>query len=904
MQPTSKPSPSRLPPGTKLGPYEVVAVAGAGGMGEVYRARDTRLGRTVAIKVLPAHLSANPELKQRLEREARAVSSLSHPHICSLYDVGQQDGVDYLVMEFLEGETLADRLERGPLPLHVALNCTMEIADALDKAHKQGVVHRDLKPGNIMLTKMGMKLMDFGLAKAAPFASSPLEAATAAERLTAMATRTKPLTAEGSILGTFEYMAPEQLEGKEADARSDIFALGAVLYEMITGKRAFAGKTTASVIAAVLASDPAPLTQLQPLAPRSVERLVRTCLSKDPDARWQSAHDVKLQLQSIAESLAQGETALPSAGPLALRRLRARWLLAAGLAALVLVGLAATYSYLTRPRPQVTKLFVPPPEGAQFLFSGDAAGPAVISPDGATLAFVAANEKGTTLLWVRPLSELKARSLAGTDNATFPFWSPDSKAVGFFAGGKLKRVALAGGLPLEVCEAPDPRGGAWGSDGIIVFSPNIRTGLFRVPAAGGTPIAITQLQQGRHTTHRWPHFLPDGKHLLYTAADHFDAEGPKSEVYSVSADGSDNRLVVQSSGNAVYSSGQLLYARGRSLMAQPFDPASGKLSGEPEQVTDQIHLETGTWRAVFDASKTGILIYQTAPIISGSQLVMFDRSGRRLRTIGDPDKYFEVSLSPDGKKLAMAVGDPIGHIWIFDFARNVRTKLTFPAKNDSRPMWSRDGKRITFSRFFPLEVYEVASTGEGRENRLYTDSQSVIRLNNGATGRSPDGRYLLLTEGLVGTTVLNVYSLSDQKTRPLLQNSVDEFDGSFSPDGRWVVFTSRLSGRQEIYAVSFPESKGTWQISNNGGTSAKWAQNGKEIFYLAMDGTMMSAPIRTDNNNNLEVGTPRPLFRVTPKNTVFPYDTVDDQRFVVNTVGEEDTAPITVVTNWTAELKK
>lgn len=902
-QPTSRPSPSRFVAGTKLGPYEILAVAGAGGMGEVYRGRDTRLGRVVAIKVLPAHLSSNPELKQRLEREARAVSSLSHPHICSLYDIGQQDGADYLVMEFLEGETFADRLERGPLPVEQALRFAIEIADALEKAHKQGVIHRDLKPANIMLTKSGAKLMDFGLAKAAPpFTSSPLEAATAAEHLTAMATRNKPLTAEGSILGTFEYMAPEQLEGKDADARSDIFAFGAVLYEMVTGKRAFAGKTTASVIAAVLASDPAPITQLQPLAPRSVERLVRTCLAKDPDDRWQSAHDLKLQLQSIAESLAPGESALTNAGVQRMARFKARWLFAAGLAVLLL-ALAATYFYLTRPHPQVTRLFVPSPEGSQFLFSGDAAGPPVISLDGTALAFVASDEKGTTLLWVRPLNELKARPLTGTENATFPFWSPDSKAVGFFSGGKLKRVALAGGSPLEVCDAPDPRGGAWSSDGTIVFSPNIRTGLFRVPAAGGTPVAITQPQQGRHTTHRWPHFLPDGKHLLYTAANHFDAEGPKNEIYWVAVDGSGNRLVLPSSANAVYSSGKLLYARGRSLLSQPFDPGSGKLSGEPEQVADQIHVETGTWRAVFDASKTGILIYQIAPTITGSQLVMFDRSGRRLRTIGDPDKYFEVGLSPDGKKLAMSIGDPIGHIWIFDFARNVRTKLTFLPKNDSRPIWSRDGKQITFSRFFPLEVYEVASTGEGRENRLYTDNQSVIRLNNGATGRSPDGRYLLLTDGPVGTAVINVYSLSDKKTRPLLQNTVDEFDGSFSPDGRWVVFTSRLSGRQEIYAVSFPESKGTWQISNNGGTSAKWAHNGKEIFYLAMDGTMMATPVHA-GNNSLEVGTPRPLFRVTPKNTVFPYDTADDQHFVVNAVGEEDTLPITVVTNWTTELKK
>jgi hypothetical protein len=488
-----------------LGPYEIVSPLGAGGMGEVYRARDTRLERTVAIKVLPSHLSSSPESRQRFEREAKTISQLSHPHICALHDVGREGDVEYLVMEYLEGETLAERLLKGPLPLEQTLRYGVQIADALDKAHRQGIVHRDLKPSNVMLTKTGVKLLDFGLAKAVAPESQR-------SSLTALPTQ-HALTQEGAILGTFQYMAPEQLEGREADARTDIFALGAVLYEMATGRKAFSGGTQASLISSILRDDPAPISQVQPTSPPAFDRIVRTCVAKDPEDRWQSAGDVGKELRWIAEGSEVGvAAALPG------RRIRRDWIAwsVAGLLLTAVVFLGNEVRRLARASgvPAVHSFLVPP-EKTSFRLTGDDSAPIVLSPDGRSTAFGAGGK-----LWVGSLATGGVRALAGTDGGTFPFWSPDSRFIGFFSDGKLRIVEASGGPVRAIADAPNARGGAWSSRGVIVFAPNFRLGLSRVAVSGGPATPFTRLEEGRHTTHRWPSFLPDGRHVLYLAANH------------------------------------------------------------------------------------------------------------------------------------------------------------------------------------------------------------------------------------------------------------------------------------------------------------------------------------------------------------------------------------------------
>ncbi|HUK86680.1 MAG TPA: protein kinase, partial [Terriglobales bacterium] len=563
-----------LTPGTKLGPYEIVAAAGAGGMGEVYRARDTRLDRTVAIKVLPAHLSDHPERRQRFDREARAISSLNHPNICTLYDVGHQEGVDYLVMEYMEGESLADRLQRGPLPPEQLLKYGVEICEGLEQAHRSGVVHRDLKPGNIMLTRTGAKLMDFGLAKTA----NP-EASASALTASLAGPGGKPLTAEGMVVGTFQYMAPEQLEGKEADARSDVFALGSVLYEMATGKRAFTGKSQASVVAAILASEPQPISALRPMSPPTLDRLVKVCLAKDPEERWQTAHDVKLQLKWIAEG--GSEAGVPA--PLAARRRHAQTLAWAVAAVCLLAALALGAAWLLRaPKPELPlQASLLPPKDSSF-----AAFNFAVSPDGRKLVFVARGASGGgNTLWVRPLDSIAAQPLAGTEDAQFPFWSPDSKSIGFFANHKLRRIDAAGGPVLALADAETPRGGSWSPDGTIVFAPASVGGLWQIPAAGGAPTQLTQpANPGAERSHRWPSFLPDGRHLLYYNS---SPSGPLgrpapaevdagSGIYVLDIKTGHQSLVVRAISQGQYASGYVFYLDQGNLMAQPFELSSLK----------------------------------------------------------------------------------------------------------------------------------------------------------------------------------------------------------------------------------------------------------------------------------------------------------------------------------------
>ncbi len=885
-----------LAQGTRLGPYEILASVGAGGMGEVYKARDTRLDRTVAVKVLPSHLSDNPEVRQRFDREARTISSLSHPHICALHDVGHQDGIDYLVMEFLEGETLTDRLSRGALPPEQVLRYGIEIADALDKAHRQGIVHRDLKPGNIMLTKSGVKLVDFGLAKLA--AVSP-----AGSSVSILQTQAGTnLTQEGTILGTFQYMAPEQLEGKEADARSDIFAFGAVLYEMATGQKAFSGKSQASLIASILSAEPPAISAVQPMTPPALDRVVKTCLAKDPDDRWQTAHDVMLPLKWIAEGGSQAGVPAPL---VARRRSRERlaWGVAAVLAAAT-IALAAVHFARPRPLLRAVRSSILPPEKTTYHFISDAGGPPAVSPDGLQIAFTARDSTGKASLWVRSLDSPAARALAGTDGAMYPFWSPDSRNIGFFADAKLKKIEAAGGPTLALCDAADGRGGTWNKDGVILFEPHFSEPLFRVAATGGKPAPMTKFDESRReTTHRFPAFLPDGKHFLYEAGSH--SVGTESELHAIylgSLGGEASKLLVNARSKALYAAGHLLFVRQKTLMAQPFDAKSGKLSGDPFPIVGNVQDDPGFFTAVFSVSDNGVLAYQeTGGSIDQFQLTWFDRGGKKLESLGPKGPLWSPRISHDGRRVLFAIGDP-GDLWLEDMARHVSTRLTFDPSDENFPIWSPDDSRIVFMsrRTGGGDLYGKASSGSGSEELLFSSP-----LGKAPRSFSPDGRLLLFTSLNPKTKYdFDVLSLPDRKVTPFLHTEFDEFHGEFSPDGRFVAYASNESGRLEIYVQPFPGPGGKWQMSTTGGTAPVWRRDGKELFYLAPDHKLMAVAVRT--GTTLEAEAPQPLFEARIREDPDRHFDVsaDGQRFLIVTpLGDDSTPPITLIQNWTVLLR-
>jgi eukaryotic-like serine/threonine-protein kinase len=891
--------------GTKLGPYEIVAALGAGGMGEVYRARDTRLGRDVAIKVLAEELSSDPDLKARFEREARAISALSHPHICHLYDIGSQDGTDYLVMELLEGESLAQRLEKGALPFTQALRCGIEIAEALEKAHKNGLVHRDLKPGNVMLTKSGAKLLDFGLAKPV----QGLGAMTSGS----IDTLSKPLTREGKIIGTFEYMAPEQVQGLDADARTDIFALGAVLYEMLTGKRAFRGKSQISVMSAILEKDPEPVNATQPMTPPALDRVVATCLAKDPEERFQTAHDLKLQLKWIADAGSQSSLLAPV---VVHRKWNESFAWAFAGVALFVVMLFAIGHFLTAPT-EVSSIrsSVLPPEKSAFYFMGTGGGPVTVSPDGRRLAFVATNADGKNLLWVRSLDTLAALPLPGTEGAGFPFWSPDSRFIGFFSDGKLKKIDAAGGSVQALSEAPLGRGGTMNADGVILFTPDARSPIYRVSATGGPGTPVTEFEtDSLGTTHRWPYFLPDGRHFLYLVVR--PGGGSKTDgIYVASLDRKMNKFLLRASSNVVYALGYLLFSRGNTLMAQPFDAKHLEFSGDAFPVAEQVQYDSLLWRGVFSVSQNGILAYQGGGIEQvGTQLLWLDRAGKQIEPIGELAFYFTHSLSPDGQKLAVQVMDwqsKNSDIWVYELLGRTRHRLTFDSSIDSHasdPVWSPDGSRIVFAsnRNGHFDLYQMASSGGAKEEVLLQSND-----DKHPTSWSPDGRFIAYdsrdpqreTRGDIWILPL----LGDRKPFPFLSTNFETDSAQFSPDGRWIAYSSDESGKFEIYVAPFPGSGGKWQISTNGGFFPVWRRDRTELFYVASDNsTFMAADIKT-KGSTFEVHRVRLLFQRQVRTLGGnPYDVSGDGlRFLVNSIppAEQNPAPITLVTNWTAGLR-
>jgi Tol biopolymer transport system component len=885
-----------LASGTRLGPYELVAPLGAGGMGEVYRARDTRLERTVAIKVLSSHLSASPEVRQRFEREAKTISQLSHPHICALHDVGREGETDYLVMEYLEGDTLADRLAKGPLPLEQTLRFGVQIADALDKAHRQGIVHRDLKPGNVMLTKSGVKLLDFGLAKVIAPASQQ-------SSLTALPTQ-HALTQEGTILGTFQYMAPEQLEGKEADARTDIFAFGCVLYEMATGKRAFSGATQASLISAILRDDPQPISQVQPTSPPALDHVIKKSLAKDPEDRWQNAADLGGELKWIAE----GGSQMGAAAVAPSRRRQRDWFAwaAAGLLLLATLFLGNEVRRLrTGDRGRAVHSFIDPPGKTSFRLTGDDSAPIAVSPDGERVVFGAGGK-----LWVQSLTTGAVAGLAASDGGRFPFWSPDSRSIGFFSDGKLRVMEASGGPVQTICDAPNPRGGTWGTSGVIVFAPDISAGLFRVAASGGAAAPLTMItDRKKHTTHRWPYFLPDGKRVIYLAANHASPRSEENGIYVVSLDGGAPRRLMSSYGSAQYASGWLLSVRDTSLMAIPFDAKRVEVSGRPVRVADDVNFDTGVWRGTFTVSENGVLAYQIAQEGGGGRLTWLDFSGRKLATIGEKSSAYSPELSPDGRRASVVMGDPNNDVWVHELSRGVQTRLTTDIQAQVAPVWSPDGSEIVFIQGLregrqEFVVSTVAADGAGKLKDLY---QSKERLE--VSDWSRDGRYLLMDRGNIGATDLWVFPVSDpEKAFPLVQSPFLEHGGQFSPDGRWVAYVSQHSGRDEVYVTSFPGGGTRWQVSGSGGTQPRWRGDGRELFFVSANGDMTAAAV-DGTGARFEVKDVRSLFRVNmfagPRFGLYGYDvSPDGKRLLVNDAGEANVPRVALVTNWTAGLKK
>ncbi len=869
-----------LSTGSRLGPYEIVSPLGAGGMGEVYRARDTRLDRTVAVKILSSTLEGTPELKARFEREARAISQLQHPNICVLHDVGHQDGTDFLIMEYLEGESLAERLGRGPLPPEQVLRYAREIADALDKAHRAGIVHRDLKPGNVMLTKSGAKLLDFGLAK-------PVAVAAAAQVVTAM-TQAKPLTVEGTVVGTFQYMSPEQLEGKEADPRSDLFAFGAIVYEMATGRRAFEGKTQASTIAAVLASEPAPMSSLQPMTPPALERLVRRCLAKDPEERWQSAADLAAQLRWIAEAGSQAGAPMP-----VVRRRVRREMVAWAAVALLLVALLAVgiWSWQTSGAPRPLRLSLLPPENVRFETAGRNGSPA-LSPDGTRIAFVG-SVNGMLALYVRDLAAAESHKLGDTEGAYYPFWSPDGRSLGFFADEKLKRIEAQGGPAQVICDAADARGGTWGAGDVILFAANRNSVIYRVDAGGGTPAPVTTFHE-KETSHRWPYFLSDGKHFLYVTSP-IGTTTEENTVRFGSLDGAD-KVALRSSSSVAYAAGSLLYWRDGTLVAQAFDARSGTLSGPLRLIADKVRFDALFSRAVFSASTHGMVLYQPGSV-TASRLVWYDHRGNPLRTLGEERNYIDVSLAPDGTRVAATTADSpsTGTVWMFD-ARGVSTRFA-SASTRARPSWSADGKKVYLLANVngKFGLYERPADGSGEEKLVY-GGPDLYDMD-----LSPDGRWLLGTtsgpETKLDVVLVDLHN-PDWKPMPFQNSKFNESMAVFSPDGKWAAYVSDESGRNEVYVAPLDRHTGRVQVSTEGGFAPHWSRDGRELYYIGPTGTLSGATMKFAGGG-VEPGQPAALFQARTNNAPGRRYAVDAKgNFLVDTADTEVSLPLNVIVNW------
>jgi eukaryotic-like serine/threonine-protein kinase len=868
-----------LAPGTRLGPYEIVGGIGAGGMGEVYKARDTRLDRSVAIKILSPDISSSPEARQRFQREARTISQLPHPHICALFDVGEapnpepgalnSEPVAFLVMELLEGETLAARLAKGALPLEQTLRYGAQIADALDKAHRQGIVHRDLKPANVMITKAGVKLLDFGLAKAAaPLLPPSMSAGTMAAA---------PLTGQGMMAGTVQYMAPEVLEGRPADARSDLYALGAVLYEMATGQKTFRAV-------------------LRPLAPPALDRLVRTCLATNPDDRYQSAHDVGLQLAAIAAD--------DKADASADRTGATRWIpwAIAAIAVLSAVAIGTLRSVRVPAAPEVPtsiRFSLLPPSAGAFAGGFETTGLA-LSPDGSQLAFAASDRPGGRRIWMRHVSALDARPLTGTEGASSPFWSPDGRSIAFFIGDKLKRLDLLSGSPVSVCTVREGIGffGTWGADGGILFASIEGEAIFRVNVSGGVPVETLKPDRSRGEARtNWPWFLPDGRRFLY-----FVRLKDGSGRLMLAETGHPPREVLSVVSNVQYvEPGYLVFGRDGALVGQRFDASSGKVAGDPFSIADPVAYFSSTAMGRFTTSKNGSLVFQSHD--DQHRLVWFNRAGREMGTVAGPGHYQDVRISPDGRRVSFDRLQAGGFdLWEADLERGFETRLTTDPSSDVAGTWTPDGRTLFFAadRGGPPHLFRRDLTTGVEEEVLPAGTM------HGPQDVSPDGRTLILGQRAPGGGDIWTLPLTggSRTPSPLIQSPFDEEHVRFSPDGRFFSFASNASGRVEVYVAPFPATGERIRVSVGGGDLPRWSRDGRELFYVSDDRHLVDVPIRT--TPTLQIGKPAPLFPLSGQRSWLDFDlSIDGQRFlaVVPEIAANE-QPLTVVLHWTADLHR
>ena len=869
-------------PGTRVGPYEIVEPAGSGGMGDVYRARDVRLDRDVAVKTIKGPFT------ERFEREARAISALNHPNICTLYDVGQHDGSGYLVMEYIDGQPIA-----GPMPVEQAIAAGVQICEALHAAHRRGIVHRDLKPANIMVTKQGIKLLDFGLAKLAGPASGVTArsgASMAPEQATVAA-----LTGAFTVVGTPHYMAPEQIEARDVDARTDIFAFGCVLYELLTGQRPFDGQTASSVMAAVLATKPRAIDELVPLTPPALERIVTRCLAKDPEDRWQTARDVGAELQWVSQG--GSKVGLPA---LVSGRRRMRESIAWAACALAALGaLAFGIAWMRRapvPAP-IVRFALTTPATVQN------ASPPVVSPDGRHIAF-AADSDGKRLIWIRPLDSLEPRPLPGTEGVLRPFWAPDSRFVAFMSGGKLKKVDISGGPPQTICDAPYGADGSWSPEGVILYDGRGNDPLMRVPATGGVsqPAVIGDRKEGTMGA-GWPEFLPDGRHFLYTT---IDRSSPEMTLMVGELDSTVVKSLFKTTTRVQYAEpGYLLFVRERTLVAQKFDAETLTLQGEPVPMgeglgTDDLGL------ASFSASRNGILVFRGGEL-TGTRLLWVDRSGKETPVLDTAADYRDTSLSPDQTRLVYDVGDggPRGDLWIRDLTRGVSSRFTFDAAGELNPQWSRDGRRIVYTSRAKaagdLYMKDASGTREAEPLLVNADEKYV-------SDWSPDGRHILFTSRGSSNTAWDISAVpvdGDRKPFTVVRTPFSEMWATFSPDGKYIAYQSNESGRAEIYVHEFPEARNKWQVSTGGGMEPHWRGDGRELFYRSGP-RIIAVPVQS--GATLTVGTPVVLFQtrfstITVRGRYRPAP--DGQRFIVlGPLGREAEQPPVVVLNWTAALPR
>ncbi len=886
--------------GRRIGGYEVHARIGAGGMGEVYRARDTKLRRDVAIKILPPHFTSDPERLARFEREARMLASLNHPHIGAIYGLEDADGVRALVLELVDGETLADRIARGPIPLHDTLSIARQIADALEAAHEKGIIHRDLKPANIKITPDGVvKVLDFGLAKAASADAATVD-------MTQSPTITVGGTREGVILGTAAYMSPEQAKGRPADRRADVWAFGIVLYEMLTGRPAFAGDTISEVIAKVIEREP-DCSALSASTPPRLRELLRRCAKKDPKTRLQAIGDARVQIDELISAAPDEPVMTSVTPPRAQRSARFAWI-ATALSLAVAAALAIPATQQIRrvvPEPLVTRFeIVTPPTNDPGSFA--------LSSDGRQLAFVA-NAEGTARIWVRPLDQVTAQPLPGSEGARFPFWAPDGRAIGFFADGKLKRIDLGDDGPQVLADAPSGRGGAWNADGVIIFAPAVDATIMRVDS-GGTRVAVTGLAPGQRS-HRWPQFLPDGRHFLYFA---FGGGAPTDTpgVYMGTLDSSEQTLVLPTDTAAMYAPpAALLWVSNGVLVAQRFNPATGVVSDKPMTVARTVGVDDRLFRGAFAVSATGVLAHRTGQG-ERRQLAWIDRSGNTRGTVVPPDEdgLSSPELESDGRRIAVGRTVDGNHdVWLIDAGGPRR--FTVNASIDGAPLWSPDGSRVVFAsmRNGLFDLFERAASGAGDERPLLVTGEQKTPLD-----WSSDGRFLLYATQHPKTGAdLWALPLPGGTPFPVVpQTPFDEIAGQFSPDGKWLAYQSNESNPAQIYIRPFQGPGGPWQVSTApaGGSQPRWRPDGKELFYVSADARLMAVPIAVGlDPQTLQIGTPVPLFKTRlaggggipgGSQSKAQYAVASSDRFLMNLGVEATASPITIVLNWDAALKK